>query len=180
MRTMKNALSLACVFALAAPFAATGNTNARSNAGSAPATGSMTGSGGSLSAGRQRGQSIIVQGVTLSDPSQSVMFTCPLTFFEAATYRWNWTCSGGSLTITDSSSSVVMSGKFAGATMKLTGAGGGRGGHVSYTYRFSGSFIGSIKQGSTIRAIRGSISTLATTRFANGAPGKVVSFSLGW
>jgi hypothetical protein len=73
-----------------------------------------------------------------------------------------------------------MSGKFAGATMKLTGAGGGRGGHVSYTYRFTGSFTGSMKQGKAIRAISGSISTLATTRIGSGAPGKVVSFSLGW
>ena len=180
MRTMKNVLSLACAVALAAPLPSVGNTNARSNAGSAPATGSMTGSGGSLSAGRQTGQSIIVQGVTLSGAYQSVTFTCPLTFFGASTYQWNWTCSGGSLTIRDSSSSVVMSGKFAGATMKLTGAGGGRGGHVSYTYRFSGSFAGSMKQGSTIRAVSGSISTVATTRIGHGAPGKVASFSMRW
>jgi hypothetical protein len=177
---MKNVLSLACAVALAAPLTAAGNMNARSNAGSTPATGSMTGSGGSLSAGRQRGQSIVVQGVTLSGAYQSVMFSCPLTFFGASTYQWNWTCSGGSVTIKDPSSSIVMSGKFAGATMKLTGAGGGRGGHVSYTYRFSGSFIGTMKQGATIRAVSGSISTLATTRIANGAPGKVVNFSLGW
>jgi hypothetical protein len=73
---------------------------------------------------------------------------------------------------------VVMSGRVTKATMTLTGSGGGRGGHVSYTYRLSGTYSGSLKQGSTTRSISGSISTLATTPHGSGAPGNVVRFTL--
>jgi hypothetical protein len=74
----------------------------------------------------------------------------------------------------------VMSARFANSSMTLTGAGGGRGGHVTYTYRFSGTFSGTQKQGSTSQLITGSISTTATTTYGGGAPGKVSSFSLIW
>jgi hypothetical protein len=64
--------------------------------------------------------------------------------------------------------------------MTLTGSGGGRGGHVTYTYKFSGTFTGSITQSGKTQSISGSISTYATTKYANGAPGNVVSFSETW
>jgi hypothetical protein len=136
----------------------------------------MFGSGGTLTAARHPGQSITLTGVKLSGTTGSATFACTITFFGAATYQWKWTCSGGSITIGNSSS--LIRGKFTNATMTLTGSGGGRGGHVSYAYRFSGTYTGSLKQGSTTRSISGSISTVATTTHGSGAPGNVIHFTL--
>ena len=177
MQSTKTALTLACVVALAAPLTVNGNTNAP-NAASAPSSASVSGSGGTLTAARQTGYNITVTGVNLAGPTGSATLACTITFFGASTYQWNWTCAGGSITIRNSSSSVVMSGRLTKATMTLTGSGGGRGGHVSYTYRLSGTFTGSLKQGSATRYISGSISTLATTRHVSDATGKVVHFTL--
>lgn len=177
MQSTKTVLTWACVAALAIPLTAPANTSVRS---SAATSGIMTGSGGTLTAARQSGQSVTVQGITIGGTSQSAAFTCTITFFGASTYQWNWTCSGGSITIRNSNGSVAMSGKFTNATMTLTGSGGGRGGHVTYTYKFSGTFTGSITQSGKTQSISGSISTYATTKYANGAPGNVVSFSETW
>jgi hypothetical protein len=177
MQNMKTVLTWACVVALATPFTAPANTSVRSSA--IATSGTMTGSGGTLTAARKSGQSVTVQGVNLGG-SQSAAFTCTITFFGASTYQWNWTCSGGSITIRNSNGSVAMSGKFTNATMKLTGSGGGRGGHVNYTYKFSGTFTGSMTQSGKTQSVSGSITTYATTRYANGAPGNVVSFSGTW
>jgi hypothetical protein len=178
MQRMKTVLTWACVVALAIPFTAPANTSVRSSA--IATSGTMTGSGGTLTAARQTGQSITVQGITLGGTSQSAQFICTITFFGASTYQWNWTCSGGSITVKNSNGSVAMSGKFTNATMTLTGSGGGRGGHVTYTYKFSGTFTGSMTQSGKTQSISGSITTYATTKIANGAPGNVVSFSASW
>ena len=174
MQSTKTALTLACVVALAAPLTANGNSTPRPSAASA----SVSGSGGTLTAARQTGYNITVTGVSLAGTTGSATFACTITFFGASTYQWNWTCSGGSITIRNSSSSVVMSGRLTKATMTLTGSGGGRGGHVSYTYRLSGTYTGSLKQGSRTRSVSGAISTLATTTRGGGAPGKVVQFTV--
>ena len=173
-------LSLACAVALAAPFTAAANTRNLSATTTSPTSGSISGSGGTLTGPKQVGQNISVQGVTISSLGETANFTCTISFFGAGTYQWNWTCSGGTITITNASGSTVMTGRFASATMTLTGAGGGRGGRVLYTYRFSGTFSGSQRQGSSNQSITGSIATAASTPYANGAPGKVGTFTLNW
>lgn len=177
MHRMKT-ITLACVGTLALSLTTTANTRTQSNA--VATSGSMAGSAGTLTAARLAGQNITVQGVAITGTTQTATFSCAITFFGAGTYQWNWTCSGGTITITNSDGSVAMRGKFTNAIMTLTGAGGGRGGHVSYTYKFSGTFTGSLTQNQKTQLISGPISTLARTTRGSGAPGNVVSFSLNW
>jgi hypothetical protein len=178
MRSTKTVLTWACVVALATPLTAPANKSVRTSANAT--SGTITGSVGTLTAARQTGQSVTVQGVTLGGTAQSAAFTCTITLFTASTYHWNWTCSGGSITVRNSNGSVAMSGTFTNATMTLTGAGGGRGGHVTYTYNFSGKFTGSMTQSGRTQPISGSITTYATTHYANGAPGNVINFFETW
>jgi hypothetical protein len=180
MQKRKCVVTLACVVALATPLTASANIRSRSGATAVFSSGSMSGSGGTLTAGKQTGQSITIQGVLISGVNEIATITCSITFFGVSTYKWTWNCSGGAITITDASGSIILSGKLGNATMNLTGAGGGRGGHTTYTYKLSGTFSGSQKQGATTQSINGSIATTATTRFANGSPGKVTSFTLSW
>jgi hypothetical protein len=181
MQSTKTLFTLACVVALAAPPTATGNTTPRPNAGSTLSSASVSGSGGTLTAARQTGHSITVTGVKLSGTSGSATFACTITGFAAGTYEWRWICPGFTLKM---NSAAVISGKFTtnvtfpNPTMTLTASGGGRGGNVHDTYRLSGKFTGSLKQGSTTRPISGSISIQATTKQCCGAPGTVVVFTL--
>ena len=181
MQSMRTVLSLACAVALAAPLTAPGNTTPRSNAGSTLNSVSMSGSGGTLTAARHTGQSITVTGVKLSGTTGSATFACTITGFAAGTYEWKWICPSFTLKI---NSAAVISGKFTTnvtfpyPTMTLTASGGGRGGNVHDTYRLSGKFTGSLKQGSTTRPISGSVSIQATTRKCCGAPATVVYFTV--
>jgi hypothetical protein len=181
MQSVKTLFTLACVVVLAAPLTATANTAAAgSNVVSTP-TASVSGSGGTLTASRQTGHSITVTGVKLSGTAGSATFACTITGFAAATYEWKWICPGFTLKI---NSAEVISGKFTTnvtfpyPTMTLTASGGGRGGNLHETYRLSGKFTGSLKQGSTTRPISGSISIQATTRQCCGAPATVVYFTV--
>jgi sugar lactone lactonase YvrE len=143
--------------------------------------GSYSYAGGSFSTGTSVGQNISVQASTLSASQATLSFTCPITSFGAGTYAWNWSCAGGTVTIASSDKSLVFTGTFISAKMTLTGSGGGRGGHTSYAYQFTGSMSGAITAGGVTQAIIGSLSQDVTTRQQIGtASAPVTGGSFGW
>lgn len=151
-------------------------------AGSAVAdNGVYGGSGGSFSTGTAVGQTISVQGMPLSIPNATASFSCPITFYGAGIYELRWTCTGGSISIASTDNSIALSGTFSSGSMTFSGSGGGKGGHTSYWYVFSGTFTGTVTQSGTTEAIVGSISTSVhtTSQLGSGTAG-LNSFSMGW
>jgi hypothetical protein len=143
--------------------------------------GAYAGSGGTFSTGTTAGQSISATAVPLTGTAASVSISCPITFFGAGTYQWNWQCAGGSITIASTDNSVVMKGTFASGTMTFSGSGGGRGGNVSYWYQFTGSFSSRVQLKGTGQGALGSVSfAVHTTSQLGSASAPVTSLNLGW
>ncbi|HWE83968.1 MAG TPA: choice-of-anchor D domain-containing protein [Terracidiphilus sp.] len=143
--------------------------------------GAYSGSGGSFLAPTTTGQAITVTGVPLSGTTAALTFSCPITFFGAGTYQWNWQCAGGKISAASTDSSLSLSGNFVSGSMTLSGSGGGRGGIVRYWYEFSGTFIGSIKLNGVSQAILGSVSAAVETSAVLGtSTAPVTGLSLGW
>jgi hypothetical protein len=92
--------------------------------------------------------------------------SCPVTFFGAGTYQWNWTCSGGKITV---NGAIVAS---VSGTMKLTCSGGGRDHPTTCWHVFSGTATASDGGSGSV-----SISAKGGT---NNAPGTITSFSATW
>jgi hypothetical protein len=125
---------------------------------------SASGWGGTLNAPTTKGLNITVSNVTLFSGGTANLY-CPVTFFGAGTYQWNWTCAGGKLTIRGAIVASVS------GTMKLTCSGGGRYGRTICVHSFTGT---AIAKGSS-----GPISVLAKGG-PNNTPGTVTSFSATW
>ena len=141
--------------------------------------GAYSGSGGSFAAATTDGQSITLNDIPLSGTAASVSSSCTITSFGAGTYEWKWICSGGPVTVTSTDGSLALNGTFVNGTMSLTASGGGRGGHTSYYYVFSGTFSGTVTVGGTSEMTYGSLSfTVHAT--SNTLGGSVASLSLGW
>src|SRR5450631_4315750 len=169
MKLAKIFLTLISLFALAAPFSARADNAAYS------------GAGGTFTTGTAAGQAISVQGSPLAGTNATVSFSCPITFFGAGTYQWNWSCAGGSMTIAASDKSVALTGSFSSGTMTYSGSGGGRGGHTTYWYLFSGSYTGTMTLAGHSQRVYGSISTVLKTSTQVGSSGApLTSLSLGW
>jgi hypothetical protein len=126
---------------------------------------SVSGSGGTLTAPTLVGQNITITGVTLTNGGTTSV-SCPITFFGAGTYQWNWSCAGGTLTI-DGSVAAKLSG-----TMTLTCSGGGRLNRTTCWHIFSGNATAA--NGAT-----GAVSAQAKGG-VNNAPGTVTAFSASW
>lgn len=126
---------------------------------------SVTGSGGTLTAPTTVGQNITVTNVTLSNGGTASL-SCPITFFGAGTYQWNWSCFGGSLNV-DGSKVASLSG-----TMTLTCSGGGRGGRTTCWHILSCNATAS-------NGASGAVSVHAKGG-ANNAPGTVTAFTASW
>ena len=120
--------------------------------------GAYSGSGGSFAAATTAGQPITLNDIPLSGTTASVSSSCTITSFGAGTYEWKWICSGGPVTVTSTDGSLALNGTFVNATMSLTASGGGRGGHTSYYYVFSGTFSGTVTVGVTSEMTYGSLS----------------------
>ncbi|HEY3707674.1 MAG TPA: hypothetical protein VGL22_21615 [Terracidiphilus sp.] len=124
----------------------------------------ISGSGGTLNAPTTIGQNITASNITLSGGGTANM-SCPVTFFGAGTYQWNWTCSGGKLY---RNGIVVAS---VSGTMKLSCSGGGRYNKTTCYHVFSGTATASGGSGSVAASAKGS---------TNNAPGTITSFSATW
>lgn len=169
MRRILLAQTLACVLTLATPCTVFAEN------------GSYTGAGGSFSTGTAVGQNISVQGVPLTGLSATASLTCPITFYGAGTYQLTWSCSGGSMAIASTDSSITLNGSFLSGSMTFTGSGGGRGGHVTYWYQFFGTFTGTVTRNGLSQGINGSISTaVKTTKQIGTGSAAVTSLSSGW
>jgi sugar lactone lactonase YvrE len=159
--------TLAGVIALAIPSTASADN------------GLYAGSGGVFSTSESTGSSISVQGAPLSAPNATASFSCPITTFGAGTYQWNWTCSGGSVSIASTDKSLTLNGTFTSGSMSFSGSGGGRGGHATYWYIFSGEFTGTLAAGGISQGVLGSISvSVKTASQVNSAA--VTSLTVGW
>lgn len=141
--------------------------------------GAYSGSGGSFSAGTATGASISLSSVPLTGATASLSSSCTITSFGAGTYQWNWICSGGTLTASSGDGSLALSGTFVKGTMTFSGSGGGRGGHVSYWYIFSGTFSGTVTAGGVSESVYGDLSFSVHTT-SNSLAGPVTGLSLGW
>lgn len=126
---------------------------------------SVSGSGGTLNAPTTIGQNITVSNVTLSSGGTASM-SCPVTFFGAGTYQWNWKCAGGKL---NRNGAIVAS---VSGSMTLTCSGGGRTHPTTCYHNFSG----------TARASDGGSGAVSISAKGgvNNAPGTVTSFSATW
>jgi outer membrane protein assembly factor BamB len=143
--------------------------------------GSYAGTGGTFSTGTGSGQNISVQGLPLSGTTATLAFNCPITFYGAGTYQINWTCSGGSISIASTDNSLAFNGTFSSGSMTFSGGGGGRGGHVTYWYQFSGSVTGTITVGGVTEGMIGSISqSVKTSSQLGSSSAPVYGLSLGW
>lgn len=139
--------------------------------------GSYTYSGGSFSVGT----SIAVSNATLSATGATTTFSCPVTSYSGGAYQLNWTCAGGTVSIATANRSLVLQGTFLSGAMSFAGGGGGKGGHVSYTYQFSGQFSGTIVAHGIVQAANGEISQYVNTTSQIGTGGAAVTGgSLGW
>ena len=143
--------------------------------------GSYSGSGGSFSTGTAAGQSISVQGVALSGLNATASFTCPISTYGAGTYQLTWSCAGGAMTIVSADGSLSMNGSFMSGSMTFSGGGGGKGGHVTYWYAFSGKFTGAVTIAGQSQRVLGSISTeVKTTAQIGAGSAPLYSLSMGW
>lgn len=143
--------------------------------------GSYTGAGGVFTTGTAAGQTISAQDVPLAGTSATLSFTCPITAYGAGTYQLNWSCAGGSVTISSPDNSVIFKGLLHSGTMTMSGSGGGKGGHAAYRYQFYGSVSGIVTVGGVTQSAHGSISQTVTTAAQLGAgTAPVASFSFGW
>lgn len=123
-----------------------------------------SGSGGTLVAPNALGQKITATNISLSSGGTASM-SCPITRFGAGTYQWNWTCTGGKLTV---KGSVVAS---VSGTMKLNCSGGGHNARTTCWHTFTGTAFASGVSGPLIVTAKGA---------PNNAPGKVTNFSATW
>jgi hypothetical protein len=136
-------------------------------------------SGGTFTAGSGVGGSIGVNGAPMSATGASLTFQCPISTYGAGTYQINWTCAGGSVSIATPDKSVVFKGTFTSGSMTFSGGGGGKGGHVSYSYAFTGQVHGTLTAGGVTQGVNGSISqSVDTTSQVSSAP--VSGGSFGW
>ena len=169
MRTARLFLSLAVALLLAAAVQSRADN------------GSYTYAGGAFSTGTAVGQNIKVSGSALSATGATLSFSCPITSYGAGTYQINWACAGGSVTITTPNQSVIFHGTFVSGSMGFSGSGGGKGGHVSYSYSFYGAFSGTLTSGGVTQAANGSVSQyVKTTSQLGSGSAAVTSGTLGW
>jgi len=139
--------------------------------------GALSYSGGSFSVGTK----IVVTAAPLSVAGATLSFTCPVTASSSGAYLLTWTCSGGSVTITSADKSLLLAGTFVSGSMSFSGGGGGKGGHVSYSYVLNAQFSGEMIAGGAIQGANGSISQYVNTTSQIGAGGAAVtSGSFGW
>lgn len=125
---------------------------------------SKSGSGGTLTAPTVIGQRIWISGVHLAGGGTATV-SCPVTFFGAGTYQWNWKCGGGHLVVNGAIVATTS------GTMKLTCSGGGRYSRITCWHSFTGTAVGSGGSGPIQIIAKGG---------ANNAPGSVTSFSATW
>ena len=134
---------------------------------------SFTDAGGTVTLGTD----LVVAGATVASPSGSFTLSCPATALPPGTYQALWICTGGGLTIQSNDGLTVVSGNLTSGTLTETASGGGRGGHTTYDYSFSGTFTGTITQsgqaqaitGSTTQVLAGSSSPLGTGSISGGS-----------
>jgi hypothetical protein len=126
---------------------------------------SVSGAGGTLTAPTTVNSNIVVTGVQLTNGG-TASFSCPVTFFGAGTYQWNWQCAGGKLTV-DGEVVASLSG-----TMTLNCSGGGRAHPTTCWHMFSGIATAPDKSTGAV-----SVSAKGST---GGAPGTVTAFSSAW
>jgi hypothetical protein len=143
--------------------------------------GSYTNTSGMFSTGTAVGQNISVQGAALAGTTASLSLVCPITSFTSGTYQLNWSCAGGTITISSLDNSLAFAGSFLSGSMTLTASGGGRGGHTTYYYQLSGSFSGTITVSGVLQPVYGSLSEVVTTSSqVGGGSAPVRSGSFGW
>ncbi|HEY0786458.1 MAG TPA: choice-of-anchor D domain-containing protein [Acidobacteriaceae bacterium] len=101
--------------------------------------------------------------------------------YVASAYALDWTCAGGTVTITSSDHSLAFTGRFLSGAMVYSSSGGGRGGHVVDTYRFNGSFSGTMTSGGVTQFAYGSVAqTVDTSGLLGTASAPVSAGSFGW
>ena len=169
MRQLRCLVSLLAVLTLAAPFRAAATNGTASYAGGAFATGTAV------------GKLITVVAAPLTNSSGVLSLSCPITAYTAGTYALNWTCAGGTVTITSTDNSIAFKGVLISGSMSFTGSGGGRGGNVSASYQLSGSFSGTVTAGGVTQFAYGSLVQVVDTSGQIGSStAPVSSGSLGW
>lgn len=140
--------------------------------------GSATDAGGSFNTGTAVGQNISIAAAVLTGSQSTLSLACPITSYGAGTYQILWTCAGGSVTIASPDHSIALTGTILSGSMSYSGSGGGRGGHTSYNYDFSGSFSGTVTANGITGPVYGSLSQIVNTKAQGSGP--ITSGSIGW
>ena len=143
--------------------------------------GSGSYAGGTFSVGTSVGTSITATTVPIAGTDSSLSFNCPISAYGVGTYVINWTCSGGSVSVSSPTQPAAFTGTFLSGTMTFSGSGGGKGGHGSYSYLLTGIFSGTVTYGGVTQFAYGSLSqTVVTGGQLGNSTAPVTSGSLGW
>ena len=134
---------------------------------------SFTDTGGAVTLGTD----LVIAGTGVASPAGTLSLSCPATALPPGTYQAEWLCTGGTVTIQSNDGLTVVNGNLTSGTLIETASGGGRGGHTTYYYSFTGSFTGTLTQsgqaqaitGSTIQSLAGSSSPLGTGTIGGGS-----------
>lgn len=127
------------------------------------------------------GSSINVDAAPVDGTGSTISFACPYTGSSGTLYGTDYYCAGGTVTITGGNPLLAFSGTFVSGTLAVSAAGGGRGGHTTYSYSFFGEISGQVTSGGIAQYAYGSLSQyvgLTAPLGSGGAP--VGSGSIGW
>jgi len=116
-------------------------------------------------------------GATVASPSGTFTLSCPATALPPGTYEAQWLCTGGALTIQSYDGLTAVNGTLTSGVFTETASGGGKGGHTTYYYVFTGTFTGTITQsgqasaifGATTQSLAGLTSPLGTGAIYSGS-----------
>jgi sugar lactone lactonase YvrE len=135
--------------------------------------GSLTNSGGSLSAG-----SSIIIGSTVSNPPGSLSVNCPITQTNSGEYAITYLCAGGSFSFLSNDGNTALNASVISGTATYTCSGGGKGGHTSCGYAFTATFSGALALSGQVQAIIGATNqSFASTGGGSGASGYNSAYS---
>jgi streptogramin lyase len=103
------------------------------------------------------GADLTIAGAAVVNPAGTLSVSCPVTSVPPGTYRAEWVCSGGAVTIQSNDGLTALTGNLTSGTFVETATGGGHGTPITYYYTFTGAFTGALSLGGQAQAITGAI-----------------------
>lgn len=133
----------------------------------------ITDTGGTVTLGAD----LTIAGAAVANPAGTLSVSCPATAVPPGTYRAEWLCTGGTITIQSNDGLTTVNGNLTSGTFVETATGGGHGTPITYYYAFTGAFTGTISlsgqlqavTGYTTQSLAGSKSQLGTGTLAGGS-----------